>query len=128
MRLETQLYRFVRPYMMDEDGYLSFKLFTGTIRCPDKLSVINGSEISPEDALKQYRCIHANAKGVVYVTNEECDLLNLAVIESPGANNPFHCDIDLTGHDFKVKSVELYYKAKDHGWLYPESSDCKWYD
>lgn len=129
MSLIDPLYRFVRPYMIDEEGYISYRVFKSNNKEKYKLSVVDGTSTTPEDALNQYKRIHNNARGVVCVTLEDCTALKLKVQDAPSKDNPFHCVIVLSKRrDLDSQGEDLYYKAKEHGWLYPELCDYKWQD
>lgn len=129
MPLINPLYRFVRPYMIDEEGYISYRVFKSNNKEKYKLSVVDGTSIIPEDALNQYKRVHDNARGVVCVTLEDCTDLKLKVYSAPTRDNPFHCEIALNRRkDLDTQSIDLYYKAKGYGWLYPEFCDYRWQD
>lgn len=127
MFLDTPLYRCVRPSMID-DGCLSFRVFKSTNREPNKISVADGSRVTPENALQNYQKIHKNADGVVCVTVRDCRNLNLLILQTPKAHASYHCDIDLNGVDPDTASIELYYKAKNHGWVCQPDIPYQWLD
>ena len=84
------------------------------------LSTYNGNLTTPEKAYIHYTKI-LKSKGVLGVSKEECEELNLSVIED-GAPFPEHASIDFKNHG-KAKqgkiAKRLRSKAARRGWLYP---------
>ena len=78
---------------------------------------------SPQEAYEEFPF---NIAGVVCVTVKDCCDFALPVLRTPSSENVAHCSIDVRETNQDLASLNQYYKAKEHGWLYPEDNQKKW--
>ncbi len=89
------------------------------------LSVYDGSRTSAKEAFNHYIKFR-NSIGVIGITEEDCNLLNLKIIEDPLPNFEEHCIIKFTYYKTRreVEKVakELRELSHKYGWLYKKSN------
>ena len=90
MNSDTLLYRMVSSSWM-QDGSPTTPTFKPTRKDNGRLSVYDGDQISPQDAYEHYASLGHKAVGVLAVTVEECESLNLTVSPDPLPGFPQHC-------------------------------------
>ncbi len=121
MNPETLLYRMVHPSWIQEGSFTS-QVFRPTPKDNGRLSVYDGSQITPEAALHHFtnRALGSQeAAGVVAVTVDECQTAGIAVIFD-GKPYPEHAYLDfagLTRSAIRRKADRLKELAAERGWL-----------
>jgi len=117
------LLRQIHPNFVQEDGHVMYVAFRPTSKDGKRLSVSDGSKISPEDAWKRYTTIlRLASRGVLCVTLSECQSISLPVLEDALDDQPDHMLIDfshLEGNrkiDGSAKTLRNF--ASNRGWLY----------
>ncbi len=121
MRPETLLYRMVHPSWTQEETFSS-QVFRPTPKDDGRLSVYDGSQITPEAALRHFTNLALGgheASGVVAVTVAECEDVGIAVILD-GKPFPEHAYLDFTGltrNAIRRKADQLKQIAADRGWV-----------
>ena len=120
MNSDTLLYRMVSPSWMRR-GRPTSQTFNPTPKDNGRLSVYDGGQISPQDAYEHYTSLGHKAVGVLAVTVEECESLNLIVNPDPLAGFPQHAVIDfneISGSRVRRTARQLNKSATAHGWQY----------
>ena len=120
MNSDTLLYRMVSPSWMRR-GRPTSQTFNPTPKDNKRLSVYDGDHISPQDAYEHYTGLGYKAVGVLAVTVEECESLNLTVSPDPLPDFPAHAVIDfnaLSGNGIARAARSLNKIATAHDWLY----------
>lgn len=120
MNTGTLLHRQVHPSWVQE-GRVSSQAFKPTSKDEHRLSVYDGDQIDAEAAWRHYVNDLGNSSiGVLAVTVEECEILELIVAPDPDAF-PEHVCIDfrgLTKSQIAKKAQTLNSKARSRGWQY----------
>ncbi len=128
MDKETLLHRQVNPNFVTNDIIssqifqinIASSVFTPTPKDDGKLSVYNGDKFSAEESLKHFT-ISFKSVGVVSVSIDDCNTINLKVIED---NFPFdgHSYIDfstiISKSEIKKLAQKLKNLASKRGWSY----------
>jgi len=127
MDLKDILFRQVHPKFVQGDS-VSTQVFTSqTFRPTEKddnlLSVYNENNFTAEESYSHYTDQGYESAGVVGVSKEECDGVELPVNED---NDPFegHCSIDYNGlssNSMKNKGKKLKNLASTRGWIFVDS-------
>ena len=120
MNSDTLLYRMVSPSWM-QDGSPTTPTFKPTRKDNGRLSVYDGDQISPQDAYEHYASLGHKAVGVLAVTVEECESLNLIVSPDPLPGFPQHTVIDFTdlsGNKRRRAASDLIEIANARAWQY----------
>jgi len=116
------LLRQINPAFI-QNGHVMYLAFRPTKKDEKRLSVSNGSQITPQEAWKRYIEIPGcRSCGVLGVTNFECESCNLPVYEAPVEGQPDHIVIDFTfltsRSDIDRAAKRLCQHAMDRGWLF----------
>ncbi|WP_028986469.1 hypothetical protein [Thermicanus aegyptius] len=120
MTPQTFLHRQVHPSWIQQ-GKITSQTFKPTPKDQRRLSVYNGDMITPSKAWDHYTGqLKLQSRGVVSVTVEECNKLELNTFEDP---EPFpeHAFVDFQVHsnsaiERKAKLLTRY--AEQRGWSY----------
>ncbi len=120
MNAGTLLHRQVHPSWVQE-GRVSSQAFKPTPKDENCLSVYDGDQIDADSAWRHYVNVLGNkSTGVLDVTVEECEVLELSVEPDPDAF-PEHVCIDffgLTKRQIEKKAKTLNTKARSRGWQF----------
>ena len=122
MNSNTRLLRQIAPWWFSK-GKFSLQIFMPRPRDCKLLSVDNGDIINPEESFISFKNRGFKSIGVLAVTVQECDNLDLSVKESLSKDNKAHADIDFTKKDdmqCAEASFVLREKAINRSWLYRE--------
>ena len=117
MNSETLLYRVVHPAHVQE-GTITSQVFRPWTADGEPLSVFNGDQLTPQDALERLPHNYSIA-GVVAVSVAECQILELPVTQRDN-DSPEHAVIDFTGlsrNRVRRKAHFLKEFASARGWL-----------
>lgn len=104
-----------------QDGRPSSQAFRPTPKDEQKLSVYDGDQISPTEAFEHYtKVLKLDSSGVLAVSKEECEMLDLLVTPDP-ATFQEHALIDFSAYGKSAtekKAKLLKARAEARGWLY----------
>ncbi len=123
MNANTLLYRQVHPSWI-QNGRITSQAFRPTPKDEKRLSVYDGDQITAEAAWQHYtNDLGYTSAGVLAVTVEECDNLELPVVPDP-ATFQAHTLIDFSAFSrsqIETKAKILRAKADLRGWQYDQS-------
>ncbi len=123
MNANTLLYRQVHPSWI-QNGRITSQAFRPTPKDEKRLSVYDGDQITAEAAWQHYtNDLGYTSAGVLAVTVEECDNLELPVVPDP-ATFQEHTLIDFSAFSrsqIETKAKILRAKADLRGWQYDPS-------
>ncbi len=120
----TQLLRQIHPHFV-QDGRPSSQAFRPTPKDEQKLSVYDGSQITPAESWEHYTSDQGlQSCGVMAVTVDECGALELPVAPDP---KPFpeHVLIDFSAYSkgkIEKKAKLLKARAEGRGWLFRDAA------
>ncbi|AZQ59321.1 hypothetical protein EJ994_11070 [Maribacter sp. MJ134] len=124
MEENTLLHRQVHPSFIQGDRLSSLVFSSQTFKPTPKdekcLSVYNGDKYQPDESYEHYVDTEMESVGVVSVSLQECNDIELPVVED---NIPFdgHSFIDYrekSNSQIKKKATLLKKKATERGWQY----------
>ena len=121
---QSLLLRQINPAFV-QNGFAIRLAFRPTKKDEKRLSVSDGSQITPEEAWKRYtKLLGYRSVGVLGVAVGECESCLLTVQAAPVDGQPDHMEIDFsaltTGGDVDRAAKKLCRQANARGWLYVE--------
>ena len=121
MNNNTNLLRQVHPQFI-QHGKVTSQAFTPSQKDNGELSVYDGDRLSPEEAHTHYtNVLKFCSTGVLSITKNDCNDLELVVSRKPLENFDEHVIIDFNGlgkNQIKRKAKILRNRAEKNGWLY----------
>lgn len=121
MKGNTPLLRQVHPSFI-QNGRVSSQAFRPTPKDDKKLSVYDGDAIAASDAYEHYTTtLKQLSVGVMAVTCQECEQLELETKDNPLENFPEHAVIDFSPYGTSAtekKAKILRKRAEERSWLF----------
>jgi hypothetical protein len=115
----TLLYRQIHPTFV-QAGRVTRQAFNPTEKDAGKLSVYDGDQISPSDALEHYtKELLLKSCGVMAIEKSQCTSLHIDVV-CDGDPIPAHAHLNFAPFSKSVRSVkakQLASSAQKRGWL-----------